>query len=41
MKGGFPYWKGALYVRPVLWGSGAILGVAPAPEFTLWYLFLQ
>tara|TARA_B100002052_G_C15886113_1_gene601610 strand:- start:2538 stop:3551 length:1014 start_codon:yes stop_codon:yes gene_type:complete len=29
-----PTGRGALYVRPVLWGSGAILGVAPAPEFT-------
>ena len=29
-----PIGKGALYVRPLLFGSGAILGVAPAPEFT-------
>jgi len=29
-----PAGKGALYIRPVLYGSGAILGVAPAPEFT-------
>lgn len=29
-----PSGRGALYVRPVLWGSGGILGVAPAPEFT-------
>ena len=29
-----PMGKGALYVRPLLFGSGAILGVAPAPEFT-------
>ena len=29
-----PTGRGALYIRPVLWGSGAILGVAPAPEFT-------
>ncbi len=29
-----PVGKGALYVRPLLFGSGAILGVAPAPEFT-------
>ncbi len=29
-----PTGKGALYVRPVLWGSGPILGVAPAPEYT-------
>tara|TARA_B100001750_G_scaffold219666_1_gene206718 strand:+ start:434 stop:1477 length:1044 start_codon:yes stop_codon:yes gene_type:complete len=28
-----PTGKGALYVRPVLWGTGAILGVAPAPEY--------
>lgn len=29
-----PYGKGSLYVRPCLWGSGPVLGVAPAPEFT-------
>ncbi|ESQ30467.1 hypothetical protein EUTSA_v10011608mg [Eutrema salsugineum] len=29
-----PPGKGALYVRPLLIGSGAILGVAPAPEYT-------
>ena len=29
-----PMGKGALYVRPLLFGSGPILGVAPAPEFT-------
>jgi len=29
-----PMGKGALYVRPLLFGSGEILGVAPAPEFT-------
>ena len=29
-----PMGKGALYVRPLLLGSGAILGVAPAPEYT-------
>ncbi len=29
-----PIGKGALYIRPLLFGSGAILGVAPAPEFT-------
>ena len=29
-----PIGKGALYVRPLLLGSGAILGVAPAPEYT-------
>ena len=26
--------QGALYLRPVIWGSGPILGVAPAPEYT-------
>lgn len=29
-----PMGKGALYIRPVLWGSGAILGVAPSPSYT-------
>jgi len=29
-----PTGKGALYIRPCLWGSGGILGVAPAPQFT-------
>ncbi|MBD3227814.1 MAG: branched-chain amino acid aminotransferase [Candidatus Lokiarchaeota archaeon] len=29
-----PYGKGALYVRPILFGSGPVLGVAPAPEYT-------
>jgi len=29
-----PTGKGELYLRPVLWGSGAILGVAPSPEYT-------
>lgn len=29
-----PYGKGSLYVRPCLWGTGPILGVAPAPEYT-------
>ncbi len=29
-----PYGKGSLYIRPCLWGTGAILGVAPAPEYT-------
>ena len=28
-----PMGKGALYVRPLLMGSGAILGVAPAPSY--------
>ncbi|KQK22748.1 branched-chain-amino-acid aminotransferase 2, chloroplastic isoform X1 [Brachypodium distachyon] len=31
-----PQGKGALYIRPLLIGSGAILGLAPAPE----YMFL-
>jgi len=29
-----PSGRGALYIRPCLMGSGGILGVAPAPEFT-------
>lgn len=29
-----PYGKGALYLRPLLMGSGAILGLGPAPEYT-------
>lgn len=29
-----PYSKGALYVRPLIIGSGALLGNAPAPEYT-------
>ncbi|XVE70253.1 hypothetical protein DITRI_Ditri10aG0057700 [Diplodiscus trichospermus] len=29
-----PPGKGSLYVRPVLFGSGPILGLAPAPEYT-------
>nr|VDD00883.1 unnamed protein product [Brassica oleracea] len=29
-----PLGKGALYIRPLLLGSGAILGVASAPEYT-------
>lgn len=29
-----PQGRGALYIRPVLWGTGPILGVAPAPEYT-------
>ena len=31
-----PMGKGALYVRPLLMGSGAILGVAPAPDCLLY-----
>ena len=26
--------QGALYIRPVMWGTGPILGVAPAREYT-------
>lgn len=29
-----PYGKGALYLRPLVIGSGALLGNAPAPEYT-------
>jgi branched-chain amino acid aminotransferase len=29
-----PRGKGALYVRPLLIGSGPVLGLAPAPEYT-------
>lgn len=29
-----PYKKGSLYIRPCLWGTGAVLGIAPAPEYT-------
>ncbi|TXG59983.1 hypothetical protein EZV62_014556 [Acer yangbiense] len=29
-----PPGKGSLYIRPLLMGSGAVLGVAPAPEYT-------
>ncbi|CAM0872126.1 unnamed protein product [Alopecurus aequalis] len=29
-----PQGKGALYIRPLLIGSGAILGLAPAPDYT-------
>uniref|UniRef100_A0A0D9VRJ9 Branched-chain-amino-acid aminotransferase n=1 Tax=Leersia perrieri TaxID=77586 RepID=A0A0D9VRJ9_9ORYZ len=29
-----PQGKGALYIRPLLIGSGPILGLAPAPEYT-------
>ncbi|NHI93251.1 MAG: branched-chain amino acid aminotransferase [Candidatus Lokiarchaeota archaeon] len=29
-----PYGKGALYIRPVMWGTGPMLGVAPAPSYT-------
>ncbi|KAK4346699.1 hypothetical protein RND71_033038 [Anisodus tanguticus] len=30
-----PSGKGSLYIRPLLMGSGAVLGLAPAPEYTL------
>ena len=29
-----PFGKGTLYIRPLLMGTGPILGVAPAPECT-------
>ncbi|XP_055822352.1 branched-chain-amino-acid aminotransferase 2, chloroplastic-like isoform X1 [Solanum dulcamara] len=29
-----PSGKGSLYIRPLLFGSGSILGLAPAPEYT-------
>ncbi|XP_047342433.1 branched-chain-amino-acid aminotransferase 2, chloroplastic-like [Impatiens glandulifera] len=29
-----PSGKGSLYLRPLLFGSGAVLGLAPAPEYT-------
>ncbi|ERN17244.1 hypothetical protein AMTR_s00044p00196850, partial [Amborella trichopoda] len=29
-----PFGKGSLYIRPLLFGSGPILGLAPAPEYT-------
>ncbi|KAA8531082.1 hypothetical protein F0562_005791 [Nyssa sinensis] len=29
-----PTGKGSLYIRPLLMGSGAVLGLAPAPEYT-------
>lgn len=30
-----PYGKGSLYIRPWMAGTGAILGLAPAPSFTM------
>ncbi|KAG8641115.1 branched-chain amino acid aminotransferase 2, chloroplastic isoform X2 [Manihot esculenta] len=30
-----PPGKGSLYIRPLLMGTGTVLGVAPAPEYTL------
>lgn len=29
-----PPGKGSLYIRPLLIGSGPILGLAPSPEYT-------
>ena len=29
-----PTGKGSLYIRPLFMGSGAVLGLAPAPEYT-------
>jgi len=29
-----PYGAGALYLRPILFGSGAALGVSPSPKYT-------
>ncbi|TKY59398.1 Branched-chain-amino-acid aminotransferase 2 [Spatholobus suberectus] len=29
-----PYGKGALYVRPLLFGSGSVMGISPAPQCT-------
>ncbi|KAJ7968376.1 Branched-chain-amino-acid aminotransferase [Quillaja saponaria] len=29
-----PYGKGSLYIRPLLMGSGGVLGIGPAPECT-------
>jgi branched-chain amino acid aminotransferase len=28
-----PTGKGSLYIRPLLMGSGPVLGLAPAPEY--------
>ncbi len=30
-----PYGKGSLYIRPLIIGTGPILGVAPAPSYTM------
>ncbi len=30
-----PYGKGALYIRPIVLGTGPVLGVAPAPSYTM------
>lgn len=29
-----PYGKGSLYIRPLLFGSGSVMGVLPAPQST-------
>ncbi len=29
-----PREKGSLYIRPVIWGTGPVLGVAPVPSYT-------
>lgn len=29
-----PVGKGSLYVRPIIWGTGPVLGVKPAPSYT-------
>jgi branched-chain amino acid aminotransferase len=29
-----PLGKGSLYIRPVVWGTGPVLGVKPAPSYT-------
>lgn len=29
-----PSGKGSLYIRPLLLGTGAVLGLAPAPEYS-------
>ncbi|XP_028777923.1 branched-chain-amino-acid aminotransferase 2, chloroplastic-like [Neltuma alba] len=29
-----PYGKGSLYIRPLLFGSGPVMGISPAPEAT-------
>lgn len=29
-----PLGKGSLYIRPIVWGTGAVLGVKPAPSYT-------
>jgi branched-subunit amino acid aminotransferase/4-amino-4-deoxychorismate lyase len=29
-----PFGKGSMYIRPLLIGTGAVLGLAPAPEYT-------